>query len=295
VSAPKKGRRTPVHEEEHENSERWAVSYGDMMTVLVGLFIVLYAMSQVDQTKFEALRGSLAAGFGNASPTVLTGAAGVLDNAGSVPNPQQAVGQTSPIAPAADPAAAPPVAPAAQLTSDEQALAQARDEAARLLALEKQIETNLAAVGMANQVRYVIDERGLVIGLVANDFFFDQGSAVLKPAAAIVIDAAGPVLKSITDQISVEGHANAVPVSGKYATNWELSADRATQVLRRLVETDGVPGQQIAAIGYGDARPLPDAGADALAVNRRVDLVVHSPLPEPVRNLLPAVIAGTRG
>ena len=285
-----KGRKPRVHEEEHENHERWAVSYADMMTVLVGLFIVLYAMSQVDQTKFEALRGSLAAGFGNASPTVLTGAAGVLDNSGAAPDTER------PIAPEANPIA-PAAAVSAEIEVDGEALkeTQARDELARLQALQAQIEANLEGVGMANQVRYVIDQRGLVIGLVANDFYFDSASAVLKPAAETVLDAAGPVLAANPDQISIEGHANAIPVSGRYPTNWELSADRATQVLRHLVEVDGVPGNRISAVGYGDARPLPDAGGDALAVNRRVDLVVHSPLPEPVRDLLPAMISGTEG
>lgn len=289
-----KGRKPRVHEEEHENHERWAVSYADMMTVLVGLFIVLYAMSQVDQTKFEALAGSLAAGFGNESPTVLTGAAGIMDSAGTVPDTDMPIApETNAIAP--DPATDPALDPAADVGADgkEQAIAQARSELDRLLALEAQIEANLTAVGMANQVRYVIDARGLAIGLVANDFYFDQGSAVLKPAAITVIDAAGPVLAALTDEISVEGHANAVPTSGRYATNWELSTDRATQVLRRLVESDGVAAGRIAAIGYGDARPLTDAGADALLVNRRVDLVIHSPLPEPVRELLPSMIAGT--
>jgi len=290
-----KGRRPKVHEEEHDTSERWAVSYADMMTVLVGLFIVLYAMSQVDQTKFEALRGSLAAGFGNASPTVLTGAAGVLDNAGSVSNSEQAVGQVSPLAPDAGPTGLPSAEPPAELSADAKNLAAAKDEAARLLAMEQQIEANLVAVGMGNQVRYIIDARGLVIGMVANDFYFDQGSAVLKPAAVTVIDAAAPVIASIRDQISIEGHTNSVPVSGKYATNWELSTDRATQVLRHLVEANGIPADRVAAVGYGDARPLADAGSDGLAINRRVDLVVHSPLPEPVRDLLPSVIAANQG
>ena len=285
-----KGRKPRVHEEEHENHERWAVSYADMMTVLVGLFIVLYAMSQVDQTKFEALRGSLAAGFGNASPTVLTGAAGVLDNSGAAPDTERPIApEENPIAPAAA------VSAAVEVDGEALKQAEARDELTRLQALQAQIEANLAGVGMANQVRYVIDQRGLVIGLVANDFYFDPASAVLKPAAETVLDAAGPVLAANPDQISVEGHANTIPVSGRYPTNWELSADRATQVLRHLVEFDGVPGSRISAVGYGDARPLPDAGADALAVNRRVDLVVHSPLPEPVRDLLPAMISGTEG
>ncbi|QTE29879.1 OmpA/MotB family protein [Pengzhenrongella sicca] len=293
-----KGRKPRVHEEEHENHERWAVSYADMMTVLVGLFIVLYAMSQVDQTKFEALRGSLAAGFGNASPTVLTGAAGLMDSAGTVPDTGLPSGpETNQIAPAAavDPAVDPADVPATDAGADGevQAVAQARDELTRLLAMQAQIEANLAAVGMAGQVRYVIDARGLVIGLVANDFYFDEGSAALKPAATTVIDAAGPVLAAITDQISIEGHTNATPISGRYATNWELSSDRATQVLRRLVENNAVPGDRIAAVGYGSSRPLVDSGADALTANRRVDLVIHSPLPEPVRELLPSMVTGT--
>lgn len=147
---------------------------------------------------------------------------------------------------------------------------------------------------MGSQVRYTIDERGLVIGLVANDVFFDAGSAVLQPAADAVLDAASPVLVAISDRITVEGHANVLPTSGRYATNWELSSDRATQVLRHLVEVDGLPGARISATGFGDTRPLdPGSSPEALATNRRVDLVVHSPQPETVRGLIPAVIDGT--
>ncbi|WP_407344553.1 flagellar motor protein MotB [Pengzhenrongella phosphoraccumulans] len=274
------GRRPKVHEEEHENSERWAVSYADMMTVLVGLFIVLYAMSQIDQTKFEALRGSLAAGFGNASPTVLTGASGIMKDAGAVPASITPAGETSPIA------------PAAEVTAEAKNMAAAQSELARLEAMKAQIEANLVAVGMGSQVSYGIDERGLVVGLVANDFFFETGSAALKPAAQTVLDAAGPVMAAIPDEISVEGHADSVPSSGRYATNWELSADRATQVLRHLVESDGIAGSRISSVSFGDARPLVGApGSDALALNRRVDLVVRSPQSEPVRTLLPVVIA----
>jgi chemotaxis protein MotB len=164
----------------------------------------------------------------------------------------------------------------------------------RLRDVQAQIEARLAAVGMAQQVRYVIDERGLVMGLVANDVFFDQGSAVLQPAAHTLLDAAAPVLLAIPDQISVEGHANVIPTSGRYASNWELSADRATQVLRHLVETDGMAATRISATGYGDTRPLDPSGSpEALATNRRVDLVVHSSLPETVRGLIPAVVDGT--
>ena len=273
------GRKKAAHDEEHENHERWAVSYADMMTVLVGLFIVLYAMSQVNQTKFEALRGSLAAGFGNASPTVLTGASGVMKDAGAVPASIKPAGATSPIA------------PVSELTPEAKALADARVEAARLKELEAKVEANLAAAGLPGRVTYGIDARGLVIGMVASDFFFDTGSAALKPGAQTVLDAAAPVLASVPDEISVEGHADSTPISGRYATNWELSADRATQVLRHLVEVDGIAGDRISAVSFGDARPIAGAAGDQLAANRRVDLVIHSPQSETVRALLPVVIA----
>jgi chemotaxis protein MotB len=282
MSAKGHGRRKGGHDEEHENHERWAVSYGDMMTVLCALFIVLYSMSQVDQTKYEALAQSLAEGFNNKSAQVLQGSDGVMD-AAVAGNPEAAPAASAPTTTAVDPAAAPPADYAAAVA-----------EVTRLQDVQAQIEARLAAVGMGQQVRYLIDERGLVIGLVANDVFFDQGSAVLQPAAHVLLDAAAPVLLAIPDQISVEGHANVIPTSGRYASNWELSTDRATQVLRHLVEVDGLPGTRISATGYGDTRPL-DAGSspEALATNRRVDLVVHSSLPETVRGLIPAVVDGT--
>ena len=285
MSARKGRKRGP--EEEHDNSERWAVSYADMMTVLVGLFIVMYAMGVTDHTKFTALKNSLAAGFGNGQPAVLDGSAGVMKDAGAVPSSPQDPGQAGPITPVSAAVAPVPVVPPDPNAKD---IAAAKQESSRLEEVEKQIEARLAAVGLANQVRFKIDERGLVIGLVSNDVFFAPASAVLKPAAATIVDAAGPVLSAIPDEISVEGHANNLPVSGRYATNWELSADRATQVLRRLVEVDGVAGQRISAVGFGDTHPLADAGADALAVNRRVDIVVHSPMSESVRNLLSAQV-----
>jgi len=98
------------HEEEHENHERWAVSYADMMTVLMALFLVLFAMSSVDSAKYEQLRDSLAAGFGN---HVLDSGGSILADAGNTPNPVEVVtssdGDTSaPVDPGALPQATRP-------------------------------------------------------------------------------------------------------------------------------------------------------------------------------------------
>ncbi|HEY0118539.1 MAG TPA: flagellar motor protein MotB [Cellulomonas sp.] len=294
MAARRKRRKQP--EEEHANHERWMVSYSDMLTVMMGLFIVLYAMSQVDMQKFDALRDSLAASFGNQA--ILTGSSGVLESSDDVGKDQQdqtpadafdpvtadaGLGGASATA-ATPPAVSPAIAAAAQA------------EAQRLEGIEQQIEKQLAAAGLSGVVQMTITERGLVIGLVADDVFFAPASADLTPTALRVLDAIAPTVVALTDEISVEGHANVLPVSGKYPTNWELSADRATQVLRHFVETDGLAPGRVDAVGFGDARPIA-AGTDAesLAMNRRVDIVVLSSAPEQVRALVPGFVAQDQG
>ncbi|QGQ20297.1 OmpA family protein [Cellulomonas sp. JZ18] len=281
------------HEEEHVNHERWLVSYSDMITVLMALFIVLFAISQVDQQKYIALRASLAAGFGDHSTqeSVLTGSDGVLDGLSATGTQQADASSTAGIVDAdaglGDQASQPT---AAQPSVDPAVLAAAQAEAAHLQEIAAHIRGALAGQGLDGVVQMRVDERGLVLGLVADDVFFAPASAQLTPTARAVLDAAGPTLVAIQEAVRVEGHANVLPVGGRYATNWELSADRATQVLRHLVEADGMPPTRIEAVGFGDARPLV-AGMDdaALAANRRVDLVVLSGAPETVRALLPAV------
>ena len=288
------------HEEEHENSERWLLSYVDMVTVLMCLFIVLFAISQVDQSKYIALRDSLSTGFhDNASTSVLDGSSGTLDGQSIVPATAVAAGTAGMVnadaglgVQGAQPAPAPSPSPADPNAVDPAVLAAAKAEAAHLEGLRDQLAALLSANGLDGAVRFSITERGLVMGLVADDVFFSPASAKLTATAERVLDVAGPTLDAIGEQISIEGHANTIPVSGRYATNWELSADRATQVLRRLVEVDGLPATRIMSVGFGDSRPLAAGdSADAMVANRRVDLVVLSGAPEQVRNLLTAVMA----
>lgn len=293
-------RRRGGHEEEHVNHERWLVSYSDMITVLMALFIVLFAISQVDQQKYVELRHSLAAGFGDASQAVavVDGSSGVLD--GLTAQSEQDAGGSSNLVTAdqglgqqgtnvMDPQPQPRPTDATQ----EALLEAARVEAAHLAEIREAIRTRLVSQGLDSFVRFRIDERGLVMGLVADDVFFAPASAALTPRAGQVLDAAAPTLVGLVEQVAIEGHANVLPAGSRYATNWELSADRATQVLRHLVERDGMPPTRISAVGYGDARPVAHGMDDAsLALNRRVDLVVLSGAPETVRELLPVVAGG---
>ena len=283
------GRRPKKHEEEeHVNHERWAVSYADMMTVLVGLFIVLFAMSKVDEVKFEQLRQSLAVGFGNEAPSMLTGGSGALTglsafeitpdlaNSASVPTDETITPETT-------------VTPETPLTEEQKNYDLAVTEFHRLESIADLLAAQLAKVGLEDSVRYSVTSRGLIIGMVADDVFFRPASAELTPTAYQILDAIGPVLRDLSEQISVEGNANTLPAGRNYETNWELAADRAVQVLRRLVEVDGMPGTRIAATSFGDQRPLAGQQGDALAANRRVDLVVLSPVPDSVKQYLPEV------
>jgi len=244
------------------------VSYMDMVTVIMCLFIVLFAISSVDQDKYQELKSSLAAGFGTVEDADVVEA--VVDN----------------------PALEPPDVVVEDVETDVE---KAMTEVVDLTALRDAMSRDLEAYGMAETVRFEIDERGLTVRLVSADTFFSPGSADLTAEAGEVLHVVGPVLAPTTYEIQVEGNADYTSTVGsRFPTNWELSSSRATAVLRYLVEQSGIGEQRVAAVGFGSARPLA-AGTtpDALAANRRVDIMVLSAQPEAVRALIPDVLSGT--
>jgi chemotaxis protein MotB len=290
------GRPRKKHEdhEEHENHERWAVSYADMMTVLVGLFIVLFAMSKVDQVKFEQLRQSLRVGFGHDAPSMMVGGAGVLSGLDTYEISPDFTSTTVPGDPSGqgegDTGGQGPT-PQTDLSEEQKNHDLAATEYERLEGVAQKVASALAAQGLADRVTFKMSERGLIIGMVADDVFFAPASAEMTPTALQVIDATGDVLATITDEIDVQGNANTLPAGRDYDTNWELAGDRAIKVTRRLVETGKVPGTRIAAVSYGDQRPSADDAGDPLTANRRVDLVILSPVSDEIRKYLPQIAA----
>ncbi|KGJ71864.1 hypothetical protein GY21_19300 [Cryobacterium roopkundense] len=272
----RKGRRSFGEDEDEHPDERWMASYMDMVTVLMCMFIVLFAMSSVDQNKFEQLRNSLATGFGSVEAGSIDTATGVVVRPEHVDSEDEAFSGASPT----------------ELPATDQQLATAEVE--DLSKLEADITANLAAAGLADLVQFAVDERGLTVGLVGSETFFAPDLADLSPTAVAILDAMAPVLAASDREISVEGHADKHGQTVNYATDWELSAGRSTRVLRRLVEQGGVQQERIAAIGYGAARPASTGSELAdMAMNRRVDVVLLSTLPDSVRSLIPGVIAGT--
>ncbi len=293
-AAPSGRRRGKKHEEEeHENHERWMVSYADMMTLLLVLFIVLFAMSQVDKQKFAALAKGLSESFGGPisvqpGPTpegsVLDGLPGAIDIASAIA-PDQTVQEAEVDAAAAE----------AALAEAQQVAAEAQAEYQDLSQVQERIEAALAAAGHAGAARFEIDERGLVVHIVADQVLFDAEQAVLRPEGRQILDAIAPTLRDVPNDLGVEGHANHLPVTpgGPWPSNWELSAYRATTVVRYLTG-DGVPGTRMVANGYSDTRPLvPASDPSSITVNRRVDVVVLSDASAEAKELLPGIAAGT--
>src|SRR3954453_17647002 len=288
------GRKRPKkhEEEEHENHERWLVSYADMVTLLMCLFIVLFAMSQVDKAKFAALASGLSQSFG-APITALPGKTpegSVLD---ALPAPVDLAAGIAPEQKAAQAAAA----AAAQQAAAERAkrvAAEAQGAYDELAAARDAIEAALEDAGHGGAARYEIDERGLVVHIVADAVLFDAEEAVLRPEGKAILDAVAPTLTGLPNVLRVEGHANHLPVTpgGPWPSNWELSAYRATTVVRYLT-TDGVPGPRMVANGYSEPPPLvPPTDPDAITVNRRVDVVVLSDASAEAKELLPGLDAG---
>ena len=275
------GHRRGGHEEEHEeheNHERWLVSYADMMTLLMVLFIVLFAISQVDQKKFAALKTGLSAGFG-APVAILPGADALLDPGGAVaPDSLNISGSTGGAKANAniDPQVASinpeKVAEIAKATS----AAQVKREVEKLQKAKEKLQKALAKAGEAKGATFRFDERGLVVTIVTDNVLFISGSAQLQPQGQKILDAVGPTLRDLPNQLSIDGHTNSIPIhTGQFFSNWELSSGRATGVLRYLHGSDDVPNSRMSATGFADTRPrLPKSDPRALTVNRRVEIVV---------------------
>jgi chemotaxis protein MotB len=291
------GRRAKKHEEEeHENHERWLVSYADMVTLLMCLFIVLYAISQVDITKFTALSQGLSQGFG-APVTIINDGAALETDTEDPLQPVQVQAQAA--IDGTDQTDAEKVA-AAQVAEQQaqQTAAEATAAYDALAAARNALAAALAAAGYPDAATFKIDERGLVVHVVADQVLFDAEEADLRPEGKKVLDALGPTLKGLTEQLRVEGHANSLPVTrgGPWRSNWDLSAVRATTVLLHLTQSDGVPEGRMSATGYSDTRPLvPNSAPNAMSVNRRVDIVVLSTASPQANALLPSIDATSAG
>ena len=229
------------------NHDRWLITYADLITLLMIFFVVMYAVSKVDQTKFQTLSVSLSQALQTDDRIQLEGAPSLLQNASE---------------------------------NDKKSEQEKREaEQKRLDELKKQLEAYVDGQGLAGQINVLETSRG--VQLTLNDAaLFASGNADVKQDAVRLLNGLAPFLKLVSNPIAVEGHTDDVPiVNAKYRSNWELSSQRAINVLHAF-EAAGVPHARLSAEGYADTKPLAANDSEAnRAVNRRVNLIVLREFP----------------
>jgi chemotaxis protein MotB len=259
-------RRSDHHEEEHAD-ERWLLTYSDMVTLLMALFIIMWAISSVNISKFDQLRASLRAAF----------SARVLPESSSILNGQRSAfdEQGSPIHPVSEGMTKQPafkMLPIATQLLD----AAIRDDTNNLRRIEREIRQYAAEHGFAASIATKVDERGLVVRVLTDDVLFDSGKATLKSRSVpLLTEISGLLARGVVNPVRVEGNTDDVPIStSQFHSNWDLSTARADAVLEFLL-AHGVRAGRLSATGYADQRPLAsNATAAGRSLNRRVELVV---------------------
>ena len=218
---------------DHENLERWLLTYADLITLLLAFFIVMYSMSQLDAKKFGKMSQALSGVLKGGGIAIKKG-----DKAGTAPG-------------------------------------KGILRVGHLTTIGEEIKKSLAESGDDKLVSTEMSERGLVIHIMESALF-KEGSAELEPKAQMLLDLVAGHLKDLSNHIRVEGHTDNTPINTpRYPSNWELSSDRATQVVKYLIENHGLEPTMASALGYGEFRPIkPNNTAENRAQNRRVDIVV---------------------
>ncbi len=224
--------------------DRWLLSYGDFMTLLLALFVVLYASARADVDKSSNLLEGIQSAFKFDTPPMLI---------------------------------APPIPidmlPANEVVDDESGAAEP------LVLLQQQITAALEErereVGTASGATLHQSERGLVLSLASAEFF-PEGGVAIPPERRAVLATLAPFLGAHSGSLHFEGHTDAQGItSTTYPSNWELSTARAAAVARLFIDDHGIDARKVATTGYAEFRPIagPDE-ADQKARNRRVEIVI---------------------
>lgn len=232
--------------EEHENHERWLVSYADFITLLFAFFVVLYASANQDITKAKEFEGSLRSSlklgeFGGGSNPINFETGSMMNPLGSQ------MKDASPI--------------------DLQNYYQQKIKQ----------KLNVEERGLIIQ-DLIYDKNGVRIRLQGSNIF-RPGEVELNPVAAIALGKVGIILKGSKRKIVVEGHTDnqKLPANSSIPSNWELGALRATTVVRYFINQFNIPTDKISAMSYADSRPIADnATNEGRAENRRIEIFVQS-------------------
>lgn len=238
------------HQEE-EGGEAWLLPYSDLMTLLLAVFIVLFAVSQVDAGKAQQMSEEF-------SEQMMTESF-VSSQAANKQSTQAAVSTS--------------------IQTKEEQLEKAieQKELQNLKELKADIDAKLQQENMSASVTTSIDKRGLVISF-NNAILFESGSAQIKEENEHALLEIADMINNLNNYIRIEGHTDNVPMHSEiYPSNWELSTARAVSVVQLFIKECNVPPEKLVAVGYGEYRPVADnSTAEGRTKNRRIDIIVLS-------------------
>jgi chemotaxis protein MotB len=234
--------------------DRWLVSYADFITLLFGLFVVLFAFARSDQKKQMAVTGAIDSAFrtmgvfADARKQTPSGARSATGNGMSLP-PANAAMSAVVLSPA-----------------------RVRDDLDRI---RRELEKKLSDQVARNTVSIAMGRDGLVISL-REAGFFASGSALPKPETLTTLRQVAASLGRTPYDLRIEGHTDNIPIhTAEFDSNWELSSARATRIARLFLDLNAIPADRLSAAGYAEFHPAASNASEAgRAENRRVDLMV---------------------
>ena len=235
---------------EHENTDRWLVSYADFITLLFAFFVVMYSMSSINEGKYRVLSDTLVEAFKTPPKS---------------PEPIQ-IGQESKAIRPSD-----PDMKAIELVNIRPKQPQYTKQMEHIA---ENLSENLAPLVNQNLIKITKDKLWVKIEM-NNQILFSSGYAKLSEQAYPVLEELSEVLRTLPNHIDVEGHTDNLPIrTSIYPSNWELSASRAASVVH-LFTKNGVNPERLSAIGFGEFRPEADnATLSGRKQNRRVSVVI---------------------
>jgi chemotaxis protein MotB len=266
--------------EEHENHERWLVSYADFITLLFAFFVVMYSISSVNEGKYRVLSDSIVAAFRDPARSLQPIQVG--DLARTSAHPDTVIDHSRPVI---DLFNLPlPIPPEEQSALERpQPLPESRQDAARKSGIDRasqdladSIEAAMAELVDDGLIQVRRDKRWIEVE-INTSILFSSGSAQLSGQAQPVLRELADKLQPLSNIIHVEGFTDNVPINNfEFVSNWELSAARAASVVHLFTRL-GIDPQRLAAVGYGEYRPVASNDTpEGRAKNRRVVLVIMS-------------------
>ncbi|HCG99071.1 MAG TPA: hypothetical protein DE036_04520 [Actinobacteria bacterium] len=246
----------------------WVVTYGDMVTLLLVFFVMLFSFSVVSPKKFSSAVGSIQEAMSGSNGRQFK----VMDmpekfevvspGSGDPVEQSKGFGQRSPI----------------QSLKEQSKIGIPQSEVRAMEQLKHQLKKQFEGTPLSASIKMEVTERGLVIRL-NESILFEKGKAELQPPVYPALKIIGGTLASTNYSIKVEGYTCDLPISTpQFPSNWELSTARAISVLRFFVENQNIGSSRLSVSGYGEYKPVAPNSSDAnRAQNRRVEIIVLFP------------------